>query len=233
MAYEMTLIFRPLEAMEGYKRFGNFPYSIEGEDVYHEKLRSTVNRILETDLPMSGNIDFYSIAKIKKLLAFVAASVPFKHNTQKLSELTEVSRPTSLKLFSLLKHAQLIHMLESDTKGIRKMGKPEKLLLHNTNLMYALAPDKTNKGQLRETIFIQHLSLAHSVEIPLSSDFVVDGKYVFETGGHEKGFKQLTGLRKAFVVADDIETVLKGKSRCGCLGFCIKNVSTCCLSGMF
>ncbi len=219
IAFEMTHKFRPLEVMEGYLRFGNYPYLIEGEDVYHEKLRSTINMILETDLPMSENIDFHSIVKIKKLLAIIAASVPFKPNTHKIAELTEVSRPTLLKLFSLLERAQLIHMLESDTKGIRKMGKPEKLFLHNTNLMYALAPDKADIGQLRETFFVQHITHGYKTELPHSGDFIVEGKYTFETGGRTKGNKQITGIEEAYVVADGIETGFDKKIPLWLFGF--------------
>lgn len=219
IAFEMASKFRPMEIMGKFLKFGSYPYTIEGEEVYYEKLRNTINQILETDLPLSESIDFNSIIKIKKLLAILAASVPFKPNTHKIAELTEVSRPTLLKLFSLLDRAQLIHMLESDTKGIRKMGKPEKIYLHNTNILNALAPTNTDKGQLRETFFIQHLSQAHSIEIPEYGDFVVDGKYIFEIGGRKKGFKQLAGFEEAFVVADDIETGFDKKIPLWLFGF--------------
>ncbi|NCC74562.1 MAG: AAA family ATPase [Sphingobacteriia bacterium] len=211
IANEIAARIRPLKYFNDYLQYGYYPYFIEGKEVYFEKLLSTINLILETDIPVAEKIDFYTIIKIKKLLSIIATSVPFKPNTEKLSAITKVSRPTLIKLFNLLQRAQLILMLQSSTKGIQKMAKPEKLYLNNPNLMYALAPANADKGTLRETFFLNQLQDNHKVELPRAGDFIVDDTYTFEVGGKNKTPRQLSGIQNAFVVADDIETGFEHK----------------------
>ena len=206
IAHTISETIRPLEHYGNYIKYGYYPYFNEGKAVYPEKLLNTINLILEVDLPATERIDFNSIQKLKSLLSVVAGSVPFKPNTQKLAGLIGVSRPTLIRFFSLLAKARLLLLLQQATKGVRKLGKPDKIYLNNTNLMYALSPENPNKGTLRETFFFSQLQQEHRVELPASGDFLVDGKYVFETGGKNKGQQQISGLDQAFVVKDDIET---------------------------
>ena len=110
----------------------------------------------------------------------------------------------------MLNHAQLLLLLQSATKGIRKLGKPEKIYLNNTNLMYALAPQTVNSGNLRETFFLNQVRYGHSVMLPKAGDFFVENKFLFEVGGKNKTRKQIAGLPNAFVVKDDIETGAPG-----------------------
>ena len=205
VSYSITKEIKPLEYFGDYLKFGYYPYFIEGRDVYFEKIRSTINLVLETDIPAAEKIDFQSVLKMKKLLSVISTSVPFKPNTHKIAALIEVSRPTLIKLFALLQRAQLILMLQSATKGIQKMAKPEKLYLNNTNLMFALAPETADIGTQRETFFYNQISQKHKAEIHKSGDFLIDEKMTFEVGGANKSMKQIAGIENAWVVADGIE----------------------------
>lgn len=46
-----------------------------------------------------------------------------------------------------------------------------------------------------------------------------NGRYTFEVGGKKKGFKQVSGVADAFVVADDIEAGFKNKIPLWLFGF--------------
>ncbi len=210
---------KPLEYFDDYLIYGYYPFFSEGKKVYSEKLFHTIDMILEMDLPSVEPIDFNNIQKLKKLLAIISESTPFIPNTQKLANLTEVSRVTLLRFFSLLEKAQLLLLINSVTKGIRKMGKPDKIYLNNTNLMYALAPDNVNRGNLRETFFYNQVKLKHKVELPKSGDFFVDDKYLFEVGGKHKGKKQIVDFENAFIVKDDIESGAPGTIPLWLFGF--------------
>ena len=83
--------------------------------------------------------------------------------------------------------------------------KPDKLFLNNTNLMYAIADQHANTGNLRETFFVNQLSHQHNLKLPQKGDFTVDDKYIFEIGGKNKAQKQIRDLKNAFLVKDDIE----------------------------
>lgn len=42
--------------------------------------------------------------------------------------------------------------------------------------------------------------------MPTKGDVMVDNKYLFEVGGHAKGYKQISGAENSYIVTDDIET---------------------------
>jgi uncharacterized protein len=206
IAEKITSKIRPLAFFEQYLSSGYYPYFIEGTDVYHEKLRFTINQVIDTDVPAAEPIDFHTLSKMKKLLYVISSTVPFKPNTQKLADLLAVSRPTLLKLFDLLSRAQLIQTLNAATKGLHLLAKPEKIYLNNPNLMFAFSPTNADTGTIRETFFMnQLLNSGHVLHIPNKGDFLVDNTYVFEVGGRKKSIKQIEDISLAWVAADGIE----------------------------
>jgi uncharacterized protein len=206
IAEKITSKIRPLAFFEQYLSSGYYPYFIEGTDVYHEKLRFTINQVIDTDVPAAEPIDFHTLSKMKKLLYVISSTVPFKPNTQKLADLLAVSRPTLLKLFNLLSRAQLIQTLNAATKGLHLLAKPEKIYLNNPNLMFAFSPTNADTGTIRETFFMnQLLNSGHVLHIPNKGDFLVDNTYVFEVGGRKKSIKQIEDISLAWVAADGIE----------------------------
>lgn len=219
IAHDISSRFKPLAYFGDYLRYGYYPFFAEGKKSYPEKLMNTIELILEVDLPSVESIDFAQIQKLKKLLAIISESSPFKPNTQKLAALTGVSRVTLIKFFSMLDRAQLLLSLNSAAKGIRRMGKPEKIYLNNTNLMYTLAPETVNRGNLRETFFFNQVQPRHKVALPKTGDFFVDNQYLFEVGGGNKTHKQIAGIADAFIVKDDIETGATGTIPLWLFGF--------------
>lgn len=99
----------------------------------------------------------------------------------------------------------MIAQLRDATGGIRGLGKTEKLYLDNTNLIYALAPDAAEIGNIRETFFMNQMRVMNDIVSSPASDFEIDGK-TFEIGGRKKGQKQIENVREGYIVKDDIET---------------------------
>ena len=135
----------------------------------------------------------------------ISELVPFKPNVSKLSVQIGINRDTLLKYLYWLQRAELLLLLTSDTHGISKMNKPEKVYLNNANLIYALSGDNANIGTVRETFFFNQLNVEHKVTYPSKADFMVDDKFTFEIGGKNKTLKQIAGVDNAFIVADNIE----------------------------
>jgi predicted AAA+ superfamily ATPase len=196
---------KPLKFFEDYLKFGYYPFFIESEKNYYDKLTSILNLVLESDLPTIFKIDYYSVMKIKKMLSVLSRIVPYKPNIEKLALQADTTRDTLLKFLFYLEKAGIVKWLSKDTFGINYLNKPDKLYLNNTNLMYALTNEKPDTGNLRETFFLNQLLVKHSVSYPEKGDFLVDGKYLFEVGGSSKNTKQISGLENAFIAADDIE----------------------------
>ena len=109
-----------------------------------------------------------------------------------------------MRLLSLLERSALIRQLFTETKGLKQLVKPEKILFENTNLMHALSP-QVEEGTLRETFFASMLCHSHKLQSPKAGDFLVDGTWLFEIGGKGKGFKQIRNIENSYVAADNIE----------------------------
>ncbi|MEI6884879.1 MAG: AAA family ATPase [Bacteroidota bacterium] len=202
---EVNRQIRPLMHFRDYLNYGYYPFFLENRESYGQKLMAAINLTLEYDLPSIHSIDYSSIYKIKKLLYLLANSVPFKPNVSKLSEQIHTTRATVIQYFDHLKNAQIINLLNTDAMGTGYLAKPEKIYLHNTNIMYALAPETANKGNVRETFFLNQLGSMHSVTLPSAGDFRVDKKTTIEIGGKNKTRKQITKIPGSYVAADDIE----------------------------
>jgi hypothetical protein len=92
-----------------------------------------------------------------------------------------------------------------DPTHISSLQKPDKLLLDNTNIQFALANQQPNKGTMRETFFVNQLKVVHRVNLSDFADYTIDGLYHFEIGGASKSKKQIYNKDNAFVVKDDME----------------------------
>jgi len=196
---------RPLKHLGSYLKNGYYPFFMEVPSLYYSRLEEVINMTIEIELPLLRKVEISAIPKLKKLLQIIAESVPFVPNISKLSERTGLNRNTVITYLGYLEEAHIIRNLYKDAKGITRLQKPDKIYLENTNLMYALSPGNVNTGNVRETFFINQLGQSHLVEYAEYGDFVVDRKYVFETGGSGKNSRQLKNTREGFVVADDIE----------------------------
>ena len=205
IAQEINSKIKPIKLFKEYLEIGYYPFFIEQEDHYYQRIEQSVSEILENDLPAMEPIDFSAVYNLKKLLMIIAEIVPFKPNVSKLSQQIGINRDTLVKYLYWLQRADLLLLLSTDTYGIAKMNKPDKVYLNNPNLIYALGEDNANVGTVRETFFYNQLKVRHKIYYPDKADFLVDKKYLFEVGGKNKTQKQITGLEHAFIAADNIE----------------------------
>jgi predicted AAA+ superfamily ATPase len=205
IASEMIEKFKPLKYFQDFQDHGAYPYFLEGIDSYHQKVKNTIDLIIEMDLHAIEDIDYQMLVKLKKLLLLIAQSVPFTINISKMSELVGVSRNTLLLALQLLERARLIHQVNKPNKGIGILTKPEKIYLNNTNLAVTLSPTNNNIGNNRETFFVNQLEKIYSIHLAEKGDFIVNEKYTFEVGGKNKKKVQIQGVSDSFIVKDNIE----------------------------
>ncbi|TWJ13128.1 ATP-binding protein [Geobacter argillaceus] len=227
IASAMCKEIKPLREFRDYLQGGYYPFFLEGESFYKLKVREVINHILEVDLPFVNRIEPRQVSKIKKLLYLLTVGVPFVPNIAKLAEATDISRPRLYEYLEKLQDARLLNLVRSQGRGYEVLTKPEKILLENSNLMYAIA-DEVNTGTLRELFFVNQVRNANTIhpqliestlELSGQGDFIVKGQYTFEIGGKGKGFKQISGVANGFVVADDIEVGLRNKLPLWIFGF--------------
>ncbi len=199
---ELPEIKHPLPFFDDYLKRGYYPFALE-ED-FDLKLLQIVNQTLETDIPLYAGMNVSTGRKLKQLLAIIAKSVPFKPNMTSIATALSASRNNITDYCLYIEEAGMIAQLRDSTGGIRGLGKVDKIYLDNTNLIYSLANDNSNTGNIRETFFLNQLKVKYDVIASPVADFLI-GDYTFEVGGKNKGLKQIQGIAKAFIVKDDIE----------------------------
>lgn len=195
---------KPFQYFDPYLKYGYYPFYLEQPDLYEMRLGEVVNMILEIELPLLRNVELAYVTKVKQLLVIIAESVPFVPNVSKLSEKIGINRATLLSYLHYLGEIGLTHNLFKNAHGISKLQKPSKIYLDNTNLIYLLARENANKGNLRETFFLNQLAYRHTLEYTDIGDFLVEDKFSFEIGGKGKNQKQIQSVENVYIVADDM-----------------------------
>jgi hypothetical protein len=194
---------RPLPLFADYLKRGYYPFARE-ED-FDTKLEQSINQTMETDIPYYAKMNVSTGRKLKQLLAIISRSVPFKPNMTTIATSLASSRNNIADYLLYIEEAGMIAQLRDATGGIRGLGKVEKIYLDNTNLIYRLSSAAPDKGNIRETFFLNQLRVKHDVISSPVSDFVV-GDLTFEVGGRNKAKKQIQDIENGYVVKDDIET---------------------------
>lgn len=199
---EIADVSHPLPLFRDYLQKGYFPFA--GGTDFELRLRQVINQTMEVDIPQYANMNASTGRKLKKLLAVVAQSVPFKPVMDSLATVIGVSRNVLPDYFLYMEQAGMIGQLRDDTGGIRGIGKVEKVYLDNTNMAYLLGGQTTDVGNIRETFFYNQTRVVTDVISSRISDFEMNG-ITFEVGGKKKGKKQLSEAKEGYVVKDDIE----------------------------
>ena len=193
---------RPLKYFEEYMKKGCYPFFNEPE--FETRLRQIINTTIELDIPKYAKFTIATTQKLKKLMYFLAQSVPVKINYSDMMRDLGLDRNELPKYLEYLERAELVSILRMKTAGNGILRKMDKLYLHNPNTSYILSERAYDVGSCRESIFYCWTKTKfETMESPVS-DFEIDGK-TFEVGGKKKGKKQIESIQEGFLVKDGIE----------------------------
>jgi predicted AAA+ superfamily ATPase len=187
-----------------YLEIGYYPFYFDKQTSYYENLINTINLTIDLDLTSLGLIEQKYTYKLKKLLEVVCQSSPFEVNYSKIATTAQISRVKLYDYITYLNDGQMLLLLDEPVKGIKKINKPAKIYLNNTNLLFAYCQN-SEIGTIRETFFANQVSQNYKLNISTKGDFTIDEKYIVEIGGKNKNFKQIKDIPNSFIVADDIE----------------------------
>ena len=200
ISQEIVSKVRPLAYFDEYMKSGYFPYFIDDPNFYFNRLLMHINLALEIDVPYINQIELKYLPKLRKLLHIIATETPFAPNVSKLAAAVQTSRATVMNYLNYLKNAKLINLLYSNGDD-EQMKKPDKVYLHNTNLLYAIAPNNTDSVNLRQTFFYNQTNYVCDVKSSEVADFCINDKYHFVVGGRK--LEPGTGY---YAASDVIET---------------------------
>lgn len=219
LCQKVNEVCRPLAYFREYLEAGYYPYFLEGKDEYSIRVENVINFILEVELPALCGVDVSNVRKLKSLLTIIASNLPLQLDMTKLSSMASMSRTTLLAYLKYLSDAKLLNLLYSSEENMKKLQKPDKIFLENTNLMDTLCLKETNIGNMRETFLVGQLKYQHRVEYARRGDVLIDGTYTIEIGGRSKEAKQIAGVSDAFIASDDIEYAYGNKIPLWAFGF--------------
>ncbi len=204
IATEMTAQTNILPLFEKYCSTGYYPYYKEAGKGYGGRLMQVINQVLESDYPAIEDVSVTTTRKIRKMLMILAESVPQVVNMSHLFRELETDRNQGIKMLYVLQRSGLVNLLSNEVKSLKRMSRPDKIYLNNTNLMHALTP-RVDIGTLRETFFLNQLRTVGEVVYPKQGDFLVNHRYLFEVGGRGKTFEQIKDQPDSFLAVDGTE----------------------------
>ncbi len=215
-----TLIknFKPLQYFDEYLRYGYYPFYFEDKKRYQAKLESTINTVIEVDLPSIFSMKYENIINLKKMVKLICYSQPYKINISELSKKIGIHRDRLYLFIEYLTLGSIFLPLKAKEKGDNIFVKPAKLYLQNPNLYNSYCKD-AKIGTIRECFFVNMVTSKHLIHYSNIGDFVIDDKYTVEVGGKNKSYTQIKDIENSFIVADDIEIGFKNKIPLWLFGF--------------
>lgn len=196
--------FKPYQYFTDYLKFGYYPFFLESQSTYYQRLKQLVRLIVEIDMAEIKGFDIRQAKKILQLLYIISQQVPFSPNLSELARKTTIHRNSLNEYLYYLEEARLLYLLQAKNYSVASLQKPEKIYLNNTNFLYALSEEQPNSGTVREVFFFSQLAGMHSIYQSKEADFLVDNKFTFEIGGKNKRTNQINGVGEAWLVKDDI-----------------------------
>ena len=168
----------PNRYFQDYIHHGFYPFFQERRN-YSENLLKTMNMMTEVDILLIKQIELKYLTKIKKLFYQIAEEGPSKApNVSKLAQDIETSRATVMNYIKYLTDARLLNLIYPVGQDFPK--KPAKIMLHNSNLMYAIYPIQVDKQEAMETFFVNAMWKDHKVNTGCREcSFLVDEKLKF------------------------------------------------------
>jgi len=150
----------PLKYFDDYLHHGFYPFFLEKRN-FSENLLKTMNMMTEVDILLIKQIELKYLTKIKKLFYLLALDGPKPPNVSMLANEIETSRATVMNYVKYLADARLINMIYPANQEFPK--KPSKIMMHNSNLLYAIYPIQTVIQEAMETFFVNSLWKDHTV----------------------------------------------------------------------
>lgn len=197
-----------LKHFQDYLTFGFYPFFLEGQSDYLDKLNNMIEKVIYEDIGVIYDLKSATLVVLKKIIWLIATAGVFTPNIDNMAKELNVSRELVYSCLDYLNRAGIIHNLFPHATGMKLIRKPNKIVLNAPNAYYAINKTlKTNTavGAIREAFFANQLGWLHKINTHQTADFIVDDQYVFEIGGPSKTKKQIKNCAQAYLALDGIE----------------------------
>lgn len=162
----------PLKYFQDYIHHGYYPFFLENRN-YSENLLKTMNMMTEVDILLIKQIELKYLTKIKTLFYLLALEGPKSPNISNLAKEINTSRATVMNYIKYLSDSRLINIIYPIGQEFPK--KPAKVIMNNSNLIYAIYPIHVEQQDVMETFFVNALLSGHLVnEGSKQGNYIID-----------------------------------------------------------
>ncbi|PDP68634.1 ATP-binding protein [Prevotella intermedia] len=162
----------PLKYFQDYIHHGYYPFFLENRN-YSENLLKTMNMMTEVDILLIKQIELKYLTKIKTLFYLLALEGPKSPNISNLAKEISTSRATVMNYIKYLSDSRLINIIYPVGQEFPK--KPAKVIMNNSNLIYAIYPIHVEQQDVMETFFVNALLSGHLVnEGNKQGNYIID-----------------------------------------------------------
>jgi uncharacterized protein len=151
---------RPWNYFQDYLHHGYYPFFLETHN-FTEQLLKSINMMIEVDILFIKQIDLKYLARIKKLFYLLGMEGITSPNVTKLANEIGTSRATVMNYIKDLEEARLVNLVYHEGEEFPK--KPVQIMIHNTNLLYAISSRSADEQEVMETFFTNSVWRHHSV----------------------------------------------------------------------
>lgn len=174
LANEIRGKVNPDDYFHDYLHHGFYPFFLEHR-YFEENLLKTMNMMAEVDILLIKQIELKYLSKIKKLFYLLTLDCPKSPNISSLSQDIETSRATVMNYIKYLSDARLINIIYP--VGEEFPRKPSKVMMHNSNLIFAIYPVRSKEQDVMETFFVNAMWKDHKVNYGGRDHlYTIDGK---------------------------------------------------------
>ena len=160
IATQILTKINPLEYFQDYIHHGYYPFFLENRN-YSENLLKTMNMMTEVDILLIKQIELKYLTKIKTLFYLLALEGPKSPNISNLAKEINTSRATVMNYIKYLSDSRLINIIYSVGQDFPK--KPAKVIMNNSNLIYAIYPIHIEQQEVMETFFVNALLSKYTI----------------------------------------------------------------------
>ena len=191
-----------------YLNKGYYPFFLEDEKTYYEKLIRIIEKIISEDIANYYKLKTENLFYFKKIIAYVASIPPGELNYNNISKNIRLDNKTVNNYLNILHETGIAELVQTEKSGSNVLRQKEKIYLNNPDIYQAVANEigfDCRTGSIREIFFIKMIkNSSNKIFYSPIGDFEVNGKY-FEIGGKNKGINQIKdNLKNSFLVKDDI-----------------------------
>ena len=175
---------RPIEHFQNYIHHGFYPFFLENRN-FSENLLKTMNMMTEVDILLIKQIELKYLTKIKKLFYHLSLEMPQTPNISNLAKEINTSRATVMNYIKYLSDARLLNILYPIGEDFPK--KPARVMMNNSNLIYAIYPILAEQSNVMETFMVNAIWKDHKVnQDKKRGTYLIDGEKRFRVYDAEK-----------------------------------------------